>query len=98
LLEKGRIKPMTVIGHLDLVSLLRSGIAVDLSKGKQLAIGILRPKSRSLQPKKTGKTIRRWFPLSAEKKCCFPIRIRFYLFSLVKKDTRAVVTDQVADF
>ncbi len=31
--------------HLDLMTLLKSGVAVNLSEGKQLAIGILRPES-----------------------------------------------------
>ena len=45
LLDKRRITPTTVIGHLDLLSLLESGVAVDLSEGKQLTIGVLKPES-----------------------------------------------------
>ena len=45
LLEKRRVTSPTVIGHLDLLALVESGIAVDLSEGKQLTIGVLRPGS-----------------------------------------------------
>jgi CIC family chloride channel protein len=33
------------VGHLDLMSLLKSGVAVDLSEERQLTIGLLRPES-----------------------------------------------------
>lgn len=45
LIDKAQVKPMTAIGHLDLLALMRSGIAVDLSRGKQLIIGDLRAES-----------------------------------------------------
>jgi chloride channel protein, CIC family len=45
LLEKRSVTSPSVIGHLDLLALLESGIAVDLTEGKQLTIGVLRPES-----------------------------------------------------
>jgi CIC family chloride channel protein len=45
LLERGKITLPLPITHLHLASLLRSGVALDLSDGSQLTVGALRPES-----------------------------------------------------
>lgn len=45
LLDKRRVTPTSVIGHLDLLALLESGVALNLSQGKRLTIGRLRESS-----------------------------------------------------
>ena len=46
LLAKAHVPAPTAIGRLDLLSLLKSGIPVDLPDGQQLSLGVLRPESR----------------------------------------------------
>ena len=45
LLEQGKITLPPPITHLHLATLLRSGVALDLSDGSQLTVGALRPES-----------------------------------------------------